>query len=191
MVGSPDWHDFPPLTLYPERVLYRVHRTANDPVYFCSDGTGRFDVTNVDGIGTCYVTPSPMGAYIETLGRLGAISESDIAERSMSELVLIRPLKLADLTNRQGLGSHRITGDISVGTDYAASQAVASELYAAGFDGVYYTARHDPAFQERSVAIFGGPGDTKLFATARNEIPDEVLRQGAIEFDLWILPDLY
>lgn len=188
---SPDWNDFPEVTLYPERVLYRVHRTANDPVYFCSDGTGRFDITSVDGIGTCYVAPSPIGAYVETLGRLGTISESDVAERSLSELVLTRPLKLADMTNRQVLGSHRITGDLSVGTDYAESQAVASELYAVGFDGIYYTARHDPAFQERSVAVFGGPGDNKLFATGINDIPDDVIRQGAVEFNLWVLPNIY
>jgi hypothetical protein len=117
MSDSSDWHEFPALTLYPERVLYRVHRTVSDPVYFCSNGAGRFDITNIDDTGTCYVAPSPIGAYLETLGRLGTISESDVAERSMTEFVLTRPLKLADLTNRQALGSYRITGDISVGTD--------------------------------------------------------------------------
>lgn len=189
--SAADWSAFPELVLHPERVLYRVHRNQNDPVHFCSDGSGRFDLTAVDGTGTCYMSPSPIGAYIETFGRLGTITVSDIAERCLTELALTRPIRLADTTDRSVLGSYGITGDISAGTVYRPSQQAAAQLYAAGFDGVYYTARHDPAFQERSVAVFGGAGDTKLFVSASYDIPDELLRQGVREFHLAVLPDLH
>lgn len=185
------WSQFPSLSMYPERILYRLHRSINDPVHYCSDGSGRFDLTTVDDLGTCYTSPSPLGAYIETFGRFGTISESDIADRCMSELVLTRPLKLADITDRSVLGTYGLSGDLSVGTDYQPSQAVAASLYAAGFDGVYYTARHDPAFQERSVAVFGGSGDTKLFVSASHDIPEDLIEQGVRQFSLCVLPDPY
>jgi RES domain len=180
--------DFPSHTLHPERVLYRIHRTTNAPIYFASDDLGRFNLMDVPGAGTCYVSPSPVGAYIETFGRLGTISEDDLAERSLSELALSRSVRLADLTDRQVLGRYRIAGDISTGTDYQPSQRLASALYAVGFDGIYYTARHDPAFLERSVAIFGGPDDEKLFIVAATPIPQELAMEAARDFGLLVLP---
>jgi hypothetical protein len=180
--------EFPSVVVHPDRVVYRVHRASNDPLYFSSSGLGRFDVLGVAGLGTCYVSPSPIGAYLETLGRLGTISSEDIDDRRLTELTLARSLKLGDLTNRSVLGRYRITGDISVGTDYTSSQELAQSLYELGFDGPYYTIRHDPAFLERAMAIFGGSGEEKLFAVATTAIPDTVLDQGALEFGSLVLP---
>lgn len=167
-----------------------MHRTINDPVFFCSDGTGRFDLTAFTDVGTCYAAPSPIGAYVETFGRLGTISETDVEERSLTELALTRSLNLADLTDRSVLGRYGITGDVSAGTDYQPSQQLAATLYEAGCDGIYYTARHDPAFQERSVAVFGGAGATKLFAQSTGPIPHNLVDHAAREFRLLVLPDL-
>jgi hypothetical protein len=88
------------------------------------------------------------------------------------------------------LGRYGIAADISVGTDYGPSQRLASDLYASGFDGIYYTARHDPAFLERSAAVFGGAGDEKLFAVTTYPIPPDVIGQGITEFGLTVLPTL-
>jgi RES domain len=178
---------FPAHSLLPERVLYRVHMTRNDPVHFASDRRGRFNLLDAPGAGTCYLAASPIGAYVETFGRFASgISQEDVEERSLSDLALTRPLNLADLTNRQVVGRYGIAGDISVGTDYVPSQRLASKLYEAGFDGVYYTARHDPAFLERSVAVFGSPEDAKIFAVSSNPIPPEVIAEGVIEFGLLV-----
>lgn len=131
---------FPALVVHPDRVLFRVHRHSNDPVHFSASGHGRFDLVGVPSVGTCYLAPSPLGAYLETLGRLGTISWDDIEERRLSELTLARPLRLADLTARSILGRYGLAGDISTGTDYRSGQTVAGTLYELGFDGIYYTA---------------------------------------------------
>jgi RES domain len=176
--------NFPAITFHPERILFRVHRTINDPIHFASDPYGRFNLLDTPGRGTCYMAPSPLGAYVETLGRIGAPTGEDIEERSLSELALTRPLVLADLTDRQVLGRYGITGDISTGNDNRPSQGLAAALYELGRDGVYYAARHDPAFRERSVAVFGGPDDDKLFIVNTYAIPDELVAEGARQFGL-------
>ena len=179
---------FPALVVHPDRVLFRVHRHSNDPVHFSASGHGRFDLVGVPSVGTCYLAPSPLGAYLETLGRLGTISWDDIEERRLSELTLARPLRLADLTARSILGRYGLAGDISSGTDYRPSQTLAGTLYELGFDGIYYTARHDPAFLERSVAVFGAAGGHKLFTASTAPIPALLVDQAAREFDLLVLP---
>lgn len=151
--------DFPSIGLHPERVLYRVHRAANDPLYFSSSRLGRFDLAGIAGVGTCYLSASPIGAYVETLGRLGTITIGDVGERRLSEFTLARSLRVGNLTDRTIVGTYGITGDLSVGIDYTPGQELARRLYDLGFDGIYYTVRHDPAFVERAVAVFGGLGN--------------------------------
>jgi hypothetical protein len=84
--------------------------------YRMTDAEGRPVAVARGGAG---LSPSPIGAYVETLGRLGTISGEDPAERSLSELALSRALILADLTDRLILGRDGIAGDIS--TDYRPS----------------------------------------------------------------------
>jgi hypothetical protein len=172
----------------PDRVLFRIHQTRHDPIHFASDKQGRFNLRDLRGTGTCYMSPSRLGAYVEAFGRLGTLRDSYIEERSLSELTLSRPVRLADITDRQVLGRYGLAGDISAGTDYEPSQRLASQLYDLGFDGVYYAARHDPAFIERSVAIFGSAADEKLFITSTNPIPDSLILEGTRQFGLLVLP---
>lgn len=190
MTGGLVDSDFPSYVLHPERVLFRIHRTINDPVHFSSDDRSRFNLTTTPGSGTCYLATSPLGAYVETFGRLGTITELDVEERSLSELALSADLRLADLTERRVLGGYGVAGDMSAGTDYLPTHQLAGELYSLGFDGIYYTARHDPAFQERSVAVFGGSGDDKLFAQTTGPIPASLISEAETEFDLVVLPRL-
>ncbi len=53
-------------------------------------------------MGTCYMAPSPIGAYIETFGPFGTITVDDVEARCLSELAVMRAVKLANLTDRQG-----------------------------------------------------------------------------------------
>jgi hypothetical protein len=182
--------EFPSITIHSDRVLYRIHREVKDPVEFTSHTGGRFNLRTVAGVGTCYMASSPLGAYIEVFGRFGTFGYQDLAERSMSELALSRPVRLADLTSREILGRYGIAGEMSAGTDYVPCQQLASALYDNGFDGIFYTARHDPSFAERSVAVFGGSGEVKLFATDTYAIPEELVREAEMYFALRALPDL-
>lgn len=102
-------------------------------------------------------------------------------------------LRLADLTDRRVLGFYGIAGDLSTGPDYSPSQQWALRLWDNGFDGVYYAARHDPQFTERSVALFGRTSDRKdaegkSFEYATSMIPDDLLRDLADEFGIISVP---
>ena len=68
------------------------------------------------------------------------------------------------------------------------SHALATELYQAGFDGIYYTARHDPAFLERSIAVFGTPSTAKLFTLSTGPVPAGLVDEVARDFGLTVLP---
>lgn len=102
-----------------------------------------------------YLGLSSIGAFLEVLARFRVLTQQMIDERAFSSLSLIRALRLADLTDRTVIGRFRIAGDLSTGGDYRQSQEWAARFYDAGFDGVFYAARHDPSFTERSVALFG------------------------------------
>jgi hypothetical protein len=105
-----------------------------------------------------------------------------ITARYLTVIAPIVELRLADMTGRSVLGQFGIAGDVSAGADYAPPQEWAHRLWEAGFDGIYYAARHDPQFTERSVALFGAPGDQtanerKRFDVASAPIPDDVLAE--------------
>ena len=72
--------DFPSIIVHPERIVYRVHRAPNYPIFFLFSGLGRSDILGVAGLGTCYTSPSPIGACLETLGRLRTLTQSEIKE---------------------------------------------------------------------------------------------------------------
>lgn len=185
-----DIGSFPEQTLHPDRILFKIHKAIHDPRFFCDSGHGRFDLKPETGHGTCYLALSPLGAFVETLGRhFKFLTQASVDERALSSLSLTRPIRLADLTDRAGLGAFGITGDLSTGVDYAPSQDWAGRFYEAGFDGVYYAARHDPSFTERSVAVFGNEeSGSKLFEVTTEEIPQGLVDEACKEFALQIWP---
>jgi hypothetical protein len=111
-------------------------------------------------------------------------------------LTVIAPtveLRLADMTDRSVLGRFGIAGDVSAGADYAPTQEWSLRLWDAGFDGIYYAARHDPQFTERSVALFGAPGDQtaserKRFDVASAAISDDVLAELLTYYGIVLVP---
>ena len=184
-----DIGSFPEYSLHPDRVLFKIHGAINDPRYFSDSGDGRFDLTPETGAGTCYLGLSVLGAFVETLGRFKSLTQEMINERALSALSLTRPLRLADLTDRSVLGDFGITGDLSAGADYTQSQQWAARLYKAGLDGIFYAARHDPAFTERSAAVFGNEDTgTKLFEVVTEPIPEALVDEACDEFGFTVWP---
>src|SRR3954449_1536252 len=153
--------DFPSVTIYPEETFYRIHRVVLEPEYFCNDGDCRFDPPRHSRteFGTCYLARTPEGAFLETLGRIGPLPESAVLERGLSELAPTETLRVADLNDPTVIGRFGIAGDLSVGRDYELPQMWGHALRSAGFHGVSYIARHDPSLHERSIALFGPPGE--------------------------------
>jgi hypothetical protein len=184
-----DLGSFPVHTVHPDRVLFRIHKATNDPLHFGVSGDERFDLRSESGAGTCYCALSQVGAFLETFARLKFLTQELIDERVLSSLSLTRPLRLADITDKSVVGAFGITGEISTGSDYVPSQQWAERFHKSGFDGVYYTTRHDPSFTERSVAVFGNEdGGAKLFDVVTESIPDELIREVCAEFGFTVWP---
>ena len=141
-------------------ILHRIHRADSEAAYFGNRGLYRFDPPRHmrDAYGTCYLATSPVGAFLETLGGIRPLPEHLINERVISELVPQDHVTIADLTAEQIVGDFGIFGDLSASEDYHLSQEWGSALWQAGFNGVFYYASHDPAFRQRSIALFGPPG---------------------------------
>lgn len=101
------------------------------------------------------------GAFLERFGDFKILTERDMATSAISELALVRQVKVADLTNRVIVGQYRIDLSLSAGSPHerALTQEWGAAFRRAGFDGVHYTARHDVTCMQKCLAIFGAPGE--------------------------------
>lgn len=161
-----DWRK---LEYFPERVLKanlplsRIHRSVNGTMYFATDADGRWNPGDADSPwGTCYLSTQPLGAALEVFGRFAIIKQAEFDLRVLATVYLSSDVRLADVTAPRALG-FGLTAEASAGDDhstYPITQAWAARLRDAGFAGIYYAARHDPALSSRSVALFGKvPGE--------------------------------
>jgi hypothetical protein len=148
---------FPSRSLRPDRVLYRVHRRGHNPWYFASGPDGRFNLSEPDG--TCYFSETDIGAFLETLGRVGRlIPRAEVEERVISALSVPRAVRLANCTVARARG-FGVTVGIHALEDDARTQAWATALHAAGFDGIRYRISHDPRASGVGIALFGPSGE--------------------------------
>lgn len=151
--------DFPSLVWRAHQPLARIHRHEFGSLFYGADQDGRWNppVAGSDW-GTCYVSTSPMGAALEVFGRLRTLRQRHLDERVLATIYVASDLRLADMTHPSIVGRYGLTAEASVGEaggTYLRTQAWAERLRDAGFGGVYYAARHDPALGSRSIAIFG------------------------------------
>lgn len=190
----------------PDR-LYRIHQLHLEPEFFDDKAdNNRFNppAGSPPAFGTCYLSTHPLGCYIETLGRMGSISQSDLDARGVSEAVVPVGIRLADMTHPGLLGRFHLTAEIGAGSGYARPSQWAERLYQAGFAGVWYRARHDVSAGDGywratyelpemfSVALFGMPGvrpdQLKIISPHPSPISAEVVEVGRRAFRLLVLP---
>lgn len=180
--------------------LHRIHSTLPGSVaFFDTDRVrGRFNLVDVTDRGTCYLALDPLGAYVETLGRILTRPISDIARRRHSVVTVGRNLHLFDLTRSEARGAYRsegldLTATIAAGDSYDTPQRLARLTHDDGYDGIVYTARHDPGHRREAVALFGpaGPNDSDVvFASSKtSEISADLISAGTYTFGIVILPD--
>jgi len=188
---------FPSVVIAANVPLARIHHNLNDAEYFSSDSSGRFDPPpgSSAGFGTCYLSTHPLGAFLETFGRIRPVLQRHVDERVLTEAFLPSETRFANLTDPQILGAYGLTAEVGVGGDehtYAATQRWAEALATAGFGGVVYAARHDPALRERSVAVFGKPGvqPTQLLARPATHIPEWLVDRAGDEYGIEVLPSV-
>lgn len=74
-----DLGQLPVQRIHPDRELYRIHRTIHGPLWFAAvpaaSGGGRFDLPEESGFGTCYLSASPVGAFLERFGRVHPVTQ--------------------------------------------------------------------------------------------------------------------
>lgn len=188
-----DWGAFPSRTLDTTTTLFRIHQRHLHPAWFSTDGSWRFDPppSHRDRFGVCYIGLTSLAAYVEVFGRIRVVPQAEFDRRRLSQLTVSRVAYVADLTERAVLGTFGITAAHSMGTDYAPSQELSSFLFDAGFDGIAYRVRHDPAMTLEAVALFGEPGETPGWFSApkTGAIPDELISVGR-QFRIEILPSV-
>jgi hypothetical protein len=187
--------EFPTVELDPTVELWRVHRFENRPEYFTNSGLSRFDPPrhSRNEYGVCYMATSQVGAFLETLGRFRPLPLNVVRERALTPLHLTGAVRLASVNDPAVLGHFGISGDLSVGADYELPQQWSAALRAAGFDGIYYRARHDPALEESSVALFGDVGVDVSRVRAKKgwdleTIPDSLLDFVERRYGIYALP---
>lgn len=149
---------FPRRTVRGDAELYRIHHRDRGPWWFSSEGAGRFDPIGT-GLGACYLAERPLGAWVEVFRREMQLSERAVGDRALFTVTLGTDLRLADLTSRRAL-QFGVTASLGANEDYSGSQEFAARAVAAGFAGVRYFVRHDPAQKLYGIAVFGDPADS-------------------------------
>jgi RES domain len=182
---------FPRRTLRGDRSIHRVHRSATSPWWFSSDGSGRFDPVG-SGKGACYLAELPLSAWIEVFRKRMLLTTAEVTERSLFSVELARDLRLADLTSRRAL-EFGVTASLGANEEYDASQAFALRAVEAGFAGVRYLVRHDPAQRLYGVALFADagapdPADRRWPAGDDRELPGELVAEAGRTFGYRVLP---
>jgi len=114
----------------------------------------------------------------------------EIQRRHLAKIELGRPLSVADCTaeNARAWG---ITAEIHSSPDYKSTQAWASAFAQAGFDGIRYFLRHDPAQRLVGFALFGSESAPSGLPVAFSQpIEKDLLRQVEDRFGLRVKPAL-
>ena len=181
---------FPRRTLRGDRTIYRIHKSVRAPWWFSAAGHGRFDPVGT-GLGACYLAEVALGAWVEVFRKPQLLPEVEVVERSLLAVTLKRDLRLADVTSRRAL-SFGITASIGADEQYEESQTFAVQALAAGFDGVRYLVRHDPAQKLYGLALFGPAGESEpanpQWPAGSEPIPDALVREAKRLFGYRMLP---
>jgi RES domain len=139
-------------------------------------------------MGAVYFAEDPLGAWVEVFRKQMLIAEAELAERTLFTVVLGRDVRLADLTSRRALG-FGVTASLGADQDYGPSQRFATEALAAGFEGIRYLVRHDPAQKLFGIAIFGEPGTGGDWPAGSDEpLPLALLAEAQRAFGYRVVP---
>jgi hypothetical protein len=182
---------FPRRTLRGDRTIHRIHRSAKGAWWFSSDGSGRFDPIG-SGKGACYLAERPLGAWIEVFRTQLLLTKAEITERSLFSVELGRSLRLADLTSRRASG-FGVTATLGANEDSDDSRAFAVAAVDAGFDGIRYLVRHDPAQRLYGLALFAdagapAPADPRWAAGLDGDLSGELIAEAGRRFGYRVLP---
>jgi hypothetical protein len=112
----------------------------------------------------------------------------EIELRHLARIELERPLSVADCT-AEGARVWGITAEIHSSPDYKKTQDWATGFARAGFDGICYLLRHDPAQRLPGIALFGPAGSPSNLPVAASEpIAQDLLESVGDRFGIRVRP---
>jgi RES domain-containing protein len=157
-----------------EKALFaRIHHAQREAAWFCPAADDRFcPPSSASGFGTCYLSTTHLGAFMEKFGQRGSflpvVAQERLDECAIANVVL--PItRLADIASTHA-ARWGITLEHTASTDYQRTRLWAERFYQAGFGGIRYLARHDPSGNLESIALFGKPGVQEgAFVVTRTE----------------------
>jgi RES domain len=149
---------FPAYSLRRGTEIHRNHRWDKDPWWFASSGEGRFDLVGRQGFGTCCLAQRPVGGLLEAFKGLRVVSEDAVDKRREFSTTVSRGLRLANCCVKAA-SRFGVNAEIHSTTDYDKTHAWAAALHKAGFDGIRYFLRSDPALKLIGYALFDEAGE--------------------------------
>jgi RES domain len=168
--------------------LFRIHRAGLRPWWFSRSGAGRFDLVASKDLGSCYFAERPEGCILEVFRSFTTtIPRLELDSRRLLRIKLSRDVRLADCTAER-CRSWGITAEIHSTPRYEETQAWADAFARAGFDGIRYLLRHDPAQRLAGVVLFGPAGSPEdLPDHPGDPIGEEALEEIRRRFGIQIL----
>lgn len=150
---------------------------------------GRFDPIASEGLGSCYFAEQPEGCFLEVFKSFTRfIPREEIKARLLLRVEIPREMNLADCTAEQAR-AWGITAEIHSTPHYEETQAWAHAFVLAGFDGIRYLLRHDPAQRMAGVVLFGPAGSPPtLPATPGEPIGEEIIEKIHRRFGIQVTP---
>jgi hypothetical protein len=148
---------FPEFVAAAGTVMHRIHRATLGAWWFDSSNAWRFNPTGVPGLGACYLAETAVAGLLEVFKGVRVVDDADVRARAHFGVTLETPLRLAD-TCASGANAFGVNGEIHATTDYPLTQRWASVLALAGFAGVRYLCRSDPAMELVGYALFDHAG---------------------------------
>ena len=175
--------------LSPGTELHRIHSAALSAWYFNGEDTWRFTPCGVPGTGACYFAERPIAGLLESYKGVTVVAEQDVADKAHFTATLDAELRLADCCAPAALG-FGINAEIHSTTDYALTQAWATAFAIAGFAGVRYFCRSDPAMELVGYALFDAVGESSpdRWPTGIDRPIGEPLLREAEDYGLRIRP---
>lgn len=143
----------------PPRKLVRVCRVGQQPWWFSSDGSGRFDLEPPNG--TCYLAIDGYAAIREA-SRLGPVSTDWVEARELREVSPPDAQARLAATTRQAAGRYGVTTELVTVIPYGLSQRWAAAFQKHGFDGIRHQLRHDQRARPSGIALFGPAGPAEF-----------------------------
>lgn len=181
--------DFPEFVLRAGAVVHRIHSAELGAWYFNAQDTWRFDPCSVVGLGACYLAERPVTGLLEVYQGVTVVDERDVAGKAHFTAILEADVRLADCCV-PAAGEFGVNGEIHTTTDYGLTQAWAAALARAGFAGLRYFCRSDPAMSLVGYAFFDAAGEAspgRWPAGRDTPIGDDILRE-AEDYGLRVRP---